>query len=95
MLDRNDILDSVDLPAELARLPRETALEYDALLLYLRLGPRRSIREVAERNGHDNRWLERVSSRRKWAARTRAFDELVARRKLAAIIREAEEGQAA
>src|SRR5690348_3000955 len=84
-----------DLPPELARLPRETALAFEAFLTYLRLGPRRSIRQVAALNGHDERWLEQVSSRNKWAARCRQFDEFVARRKLASIIEEATKGQGA
>jgi hypothetical protein len=50
---------------------------------------------VAALNGHDERWLEQVSSRNKWAARCRQFDELVARRKLASIIEEATKGQGA
>ena len=55
------LLEAGDIPPLLDEQPGESALQYAAFLLYLRLGRKRSIRAVAADDGHDERWLERVS----------------------------------
>lgn len=41
------------IPAPLEQQPKETALAYAAFLTYVKMGLKRSIRAVAEQNGHD------------------------------------------
>jgi hypothetical protein len=77
------------LPAEVARQPRETAANYDSFLLYVRLGPRRSLAKVAACTGRPIRHLERVSAKDRWRKRTLAFDAHIERQALAAIAKEA------
>jgi hypothetical protein len=93
MMETDDELDALleadDVPPLLAQQRDESAVQYAAFLRYLRLGRKRSIRAVAADDGHDERWLERVSSKHRWAERAAAFDRLVLRAQLRDVLREA------
>lgn len=76
------------ISALLCQQPNESALAYSALLRYLRLGVRRSIRQVAQDGEHDERAEERWSSRYGWARRAAYFDSLRARAQLRDMLKE-------
>jgi hypothetical protein len=93
MMETDDELDALleagDLPPLFAQQSDESAVQYAALLLYLRLGRKRSIRLVAAEDGHDERWLERVATKQRWTMRAATFDRLILRAQLRDVLRAA------
>jgi hypothetical protein len=53
----------------------ETAAMYAAARVYFELGPRRTLRAVAEQCTRSRSTIQRWSSRHQWVARARAYDE--------------------
>jgi hypothetical protein len=66
-------------PALLAQQPDESALAYEAFLRYLRMGTRRSMRQVAREGGQDARYTERWASTYHWRSRAAYYDKLLLR----------------
>jgi hypothetical protein len=81
-LDAVNALAEGVIPPALAQQPDETALAYQAFLLYLKLGRKRSIRQVAQLDGHDERHTERWASKHQWTDRAALYDRLVLRAQL-------------
>lgn len=83
------LLGAAALPPALEQQPDEPALAYAAFLLYVTLGRRRSIRAVAEQDGHAERHTERWASRFHWTERLALFERVRLRAAPRALLREA------
>lgn len=92
MLDDNDTPDDAiatrldaAIPVDVHRLPGESAINYSYFLQYLAMGMKRGLHPLARAVGHDDRQIERLSSRFHWHARAQAYDDALQAKELRAI----------